>query len=150
MRFPKFIELKKMVFQKIIQKVENNPKQLFLVDGFGALLSAFLLGFVLVRIKDDIGMPPAILYVLAAIPIVFAIFDLYCYRKEHKRAGIFLKMIAILNIHYCIVSVGFAMYHKETLTSLGWIYIVVEVFIILLLSAIEFTVGKRLTEINND
>ncbi|EDP98185.1 hypothetical protein U8527_19460 [Kordia algicida OT-1] len=134
-----------MLFQHIIKKAENNPKKLFLIDGLGALLSAFLVGFVLVQFKDYFGMPANTLYLLAAFPIVFVFFDMYCYLKKHKKTGIFLKMIALLNLQYCMVSMGFAFYHKDTLTTLGWTYIFVEILILLLLSAFEFTVGKRLT-----
>lgn len=137
-----------MVFHKIIQKAEKNPKKLFLVDGFGALLSAFLLGFVLVRIKDALGIPEAILYFLAVFPIILIVFDVYCYLKEHKRTDIFLKLIAVLNVQYCILSIGLAFYYRETLTHLGWIYILVEILIILFLSTIEFTIGKQLNETN--
>ncbi|WP_420571877.1 hypothetical protein [Kordia sp.] len=137
-----------MGFHEIIKKAGNNPKKLFLVDALGAFLSAFLLGFVLVRLKNYVGIPPAALYFLSAFPVVFAIFDLYCYLKTHKKIGAFLKMIAVLNLQYCVVSLGFAFYHKKTLTGLGWTYISVEILIILLLSAIEFTVGKRLAGIN--
>ncbi len=44
------------------------PKQLFLLDAFGALLSAFFLGFVLVKYQVYIGMPENVLYILALIP----------------------------------------------------------------------------------
>lgn len=139
-----------MLFQQLLKKAENNPKKLFIIDGLGALLSAFLLGFVLVIFKDDVGIPLGTLYLLASFPIAFAIFDFYCYLKGNKTTGTFLKIIALLNVQYCIVSFGFALYHSETLTSLGWIYISIEILIILLLSAIEFTVGKQLTRITND
>ena len=33
------------------------PKKLFLIDGIGAVLSAFLLGVVLVKLQSLIGMP---------------------------------------------------------------------------------------------
>ena len=139
-----------MLFKQLLKKAENDPKKLFLVDGLGALLSAFLLGFILVSFKDDVGMPSGTLYLLAAFPIALAIFDFYCYRKENTTTGIFLKIIALLNVQYCILSLGLALYHRETLTSLGWIYISIEILIILLLSAIEFIVGKQLTENTND
>ena len=38
-------------------KLPTNPKKLFFIDGCGAILSAFLLGIVLVRFEKYIGMP---------------------------------------------------------------------------------------------
>ncbi|MEM6633615.1 MAG: hypothetical protein AAF694_28335 [Bacteroidota bacterium] len=56
-----------------------SPKKLLIIDGLGALLSAFLLGVVLVRFESQVGMPRNSLYVLAAFPCIFAIYDLISY-----------------------------------------------------------------------
>ena len=40
----------------IVQKWSIKPKKVFLIDGLGALLSIFLLGFVLPRLDKFIGM----------------------------------------------------------------------------------------------
>jgi len=133
-----------MLLTQLIKKAKSDPKKLFVIDGIGALISAFLLGIVFVNISSYIGIPTSTLYILAAFPIFFAIFDMYCYQKEHNTMGILLKTIAVLNLLYCFISIGFAIYHKEMLTNLGWIYISVEILILVFLSFIEFTVGKKI------
>lgn len=121
----------------------TNPKKLFLIDGLGAILSAFFLGVVLVRLESVFGIPTTTLYILAIIPIFFAIYDLYFYTTSNKDTGPFLKTIALLNILYCFVSIGFAFYHLDRITILGWLYILVETTIIIALANIEYKAGKK-------
>ena len=127
-----------------IEKFELNPKKLFLIDGIGAILSAFLLGFVLVRLEIFFGIPIPTLYFLATFPIFFAFYDFYCYRKKLDKLGQLLKGIAVLNILYCCLSLGFVLYHFETITSLGITYILLEIIIVFFLAILEIRVAKRL------
>lgn len=132
-----------MKFEDLITKAELNPKKLFLIDGFGAILSAFLLGVVLVKFEEIFGIPTSVLYFLATIPIFFVIYDVFCYQK-HLKIGLLLKGIAVLNMLYCCVSIGLISYHFSSITILGWTYVIVEIILVSFLAMIEFRVGKRI------
>ena len=132
-----------MKFEDLITKAELNPKKLFLIDGFGAILSAFLLGVVLVKFEEIFGIPTSVLYFLATIPIFFVIYDVFCYQK-HLKIGILLKGIAVLNILYCCISIGLISYHFSSITILGWTYIIVEIILVSFLAMIEFRVGRKI------
>ena len=121
----------------------KNPRKLFIVDGAGALLSAFFLGIVLVRLESIFGIPPSTLYFLASFPILFAVYDLICYFRA-KKLNIFLKGIAIANLVYCILSLGLAFYHQGVITLWGWGYFLVEVLVIVILSRVELKVSNRI------
>ena len=71
-----------MPIEQLITKAKLNSKKLFLIDGFGAIISAFLLGVVLVKFQEKIGVPVSVLYLLATIPVFFAAYDFYCYQKK--------------------------------------------------------------------
>ncbi len=73
-----------MPLKHLILKAKLNPKKLFLIDGFGTILSAFLLGVILVKFEIIFGIPISVLYILAIIPIFFAAYDFYCYRKRNR------------------------------------------------------------------
>ena len=134
-----------MKFEDLIMKAELNPKKLFLIDGFGAILSAFLLGVVLVKFEEIFGIPSSVLYFLAMLPIFFLIYDIYSYRKQLK-IGVLLKGIAILNVMYCGVSIGLVFYHFNTITILGWAYIIVEIILVGFLAMIEYSVGRSIVK----
>ncbi len=128
------------------EKILANPKMLFVIDGFGAMLSAFLLGFVLVTFESLIGIPSKTLYVLASIPICYIFYDVYSYNLPTQKVSVFLKGIAILNMLYCFISIGFAYYHMNTITMLGCLYIIVEIMILGILISVQYRIAKMLAK----
>ena len=132
-----------MKIKQILENIDLDPKMLFLIDGFGAILSAFLIGVLLVKFENYIGIPTSTLYFLATLPILFAAYDLYCFRKQNEKLGPYLKGIAIINLLYCFLSIGFAFYHSRTITNSGWTYIIVEILIVVTLAILEFEIAKR-------
>lgn len=125
-----------------MKKQDEYIKKLFLIDGFGAIVSAILLGIVLVKFERFFGIPKATLYFLASLPCLFATYDFYCYRKIDRNLGQFLKRIAIVNLLYCCLSIGLAVYHYQEITYLGWAYIVNEIIIVVVLAMIELRAAK--------
>lgn len=125
------------------KKLNFTPKQLFLIDAGGALLSALLLGVVLVRLEDFFGIPRSALYLLAVIPCFFAIYDLLCYFFTKQKAAHLLRIIAYANILYCCLSIGLAFYHAESITIFGWLYILGEVLIVVLLALLELKTARK-------
>ncbi len=121
-----------------------NPQKLFLIDGFGALLSAFLLGVVLVKFENIFGMPRNTLYFLAFLPCIFAAYDFYTYLRIRVNQGLYLKIIAIANLAYCFISIGLAFYHRHQLTALGWVYFLFEIAIVIILVIIELKMVAKL------
>jgi hypothetical protein len=59
-----------------MKKMSVTPKQLFLIDNLGGLLSTLLLGVVLVRFKTAFGMPLHVLYTLSCIACVYVLLRL--------------------------------------------------------------------------
>jgi len=122
--------------------INFNTKQLFLIDGLGALISALMLGVVLVKLEYLFGIPKEALYLLAVIPCFFFVYDVVGYQMKSKtKSQKLLKGIAHLNIAYCILSVGLAVYHYKVITILGWVYIIIEILIILYLVKMELAEG---------
>ncbi len=123
--------------RSLLQKFETNPKFLFLTDGVGAMVSAFLLGVILVRFEAIFGIPKSMLFLLAILPLFFAMFDFYAFKSAPDRYSRYFKVIASLNVAYCFLSIGLAFYHSEVVTYWGWGYIIGEVMIISVLIYLE-------------
>lgn len=115
----------------------TNPKQLFLIDGIGALVSALFLGVVFVQLESAIGMPKNILYGLALAPCFFAMYSFGCYFFVKSSRSPYLKFIAICNLLYCCTTIWLVYGNYENLTSLGLFYFIVELIVILILVGIE-------------
>lgn len=130
---------------KMIEKIRNKPQLLFVIDGLGALLSAFLLGVVLVRFEGLLGIPTTTLYALAVLPIFFAIYDGYCYTNSKNNIGQSLKIIATMNVLYCCLSVACIFYHQETISIYAELYIFIEILIVLALAFVEYKLAQSLS-----
>ncbi len=130
-----------MMFNK--KTHQANVKKLFYLDALGALLSVFLLGIVLVQLEWFFGFPKSALYILASIPVIFFIYDLLCLKLIKSNLGPYLKIIAIANISYCFISIGFAVYHQASVTIWGWVYLFLETIILIILALIEWRTAQK-------
>lgn len=119
------------------------PRQMFLVDSLGALVSALLLGIILVRFNDVFGLPVRVLYPLAAIALTFCLYSLGCYLLVRKKAKPYLQLIAVLNLLYCLLTIILVYYHHSMLSVLGYLYFMGEIIIITLLAYIELSVAPK-------
>ena len=125
--------------QSIFKNYNIHPKQLFLVDGLGGVVSAFFLGIVLVIFKDYIGMPTNILIILALIACLFAVYSLSCFFSFPKNWKSFMRLIAIANSIYCLLTFVLLIFYNNEISVLGHSYFIIEILIILSIVAIEFT-----------
>lgn len=129
--------------QPILNKIASNPKLMFLIDGFGAMLSVFLLGVVLVQLESVIGMPSQTLYILAGIAGVFSVYSFFWAFRITKNWKTFLKIIAFANLSYCLLTFGLLFYHHSELTTLGTIYFLSEILIIVSLAIFELRIASN-------
>ena len=118
-------------------------KSLFLLDAVGAIVSAFFLGVVLVYFQPYIGKPTKILYLLAAIPCVFLIYDLLCYFYVKHEWPHYLKGIAFANLAYCLLSIGSIVYYYKDLTTLGLSYFILEILVIFVVVYLELKAASK-------
>lgn len=120
-----------------IKRLITQPKRIFLIDGLGALLSAFLLIAVLARFQEFIGIPQRILYFLAGIASFFALYSHTCSLLVVEKWKVYLKIIMLANIAYCLLTIGVILYFRQTLTILGLIYFLGEISVIGILIWLE-------------
>jgi uncharacterized membrane protein YsdA (DUF1294 family) len=122
----------------------NLHQKIFLIDGIGALVSAILLGIVLVALEPYIGMPPKVLYVLALLAGAFAVYSLTCHIRVKTNRGRYLRIIAIVNLLYCCLTLGLVFYFREQVTIWGWLYFVGEIIIVSTLARMELKIAKTI------
>lgn len=130
-----------MKIERFLEKGKIKPKRLFLIDGSGAILSAIFLGVILVQMVNLVGIPKNTLYFLASFPCVFTLYDFYCYYKVNKRIGACLKLIGVANLMYSCLSIVLAIIHIGEIKTLGWIYLLLEVVIVVSLGIIELKIA---------
>lgn len=107
-----------------------NPKTIFLLDGLGACLTAFLLGVVLTAFNEYFGMPQKTLNILALIALGFAFYSFFCFFFIGSTWRLFLKIIAAANLLYCCLTTALVIYFYPQLTILGVSYFLLEIVVV--------------------
>ena len=124
--------------QNFLNKLILNQKRIFLIDAFGALLTAFLLFGILAQYEHYFGMPSTVLYALSGTAFGLFIYSISCYRFIKSNWKPFLGILIVCNIIYSFVSLGLLIQHAEQLTDLGWIYFILEIIVIGVIISLEY------------
>lgn len=119
------------------ERIDISPKNLFLIDCLGALLSTFFLFVVLKRFEEHFGMPEDVLNYLAGIAFAFFLYSFACFYFLKKNWKIFLSIIISANLLYTFLTLALVIYHSKTLTPLGITYFVLEMILVIGLVSIE-------------
>lgn len=124
------------------KKFALNPNKLFLVDGLGALLTAFLLFVIMKRFNEYFGAPQTTLACLCILALVFSFYSITCFFLLKDNWQPFLRAIIVANLLYCCLTAGLVFYSYPGITTLGIIYFLGEIIIILGLVFIELKTLK--------
>ena len=120
------------------------PKKIFLIDGAGALLTALTLIFAPVLLPGIFGLPQAQTMLLGSIAVCIAVYSLYNYvRFNPTRWKLLLRIIALANLAYCLLSLVVLLYFYKQVTVIGWIYFTGEIAIIISLFLWEMNILNR-------
>ncbi|MBR9921707.1 MAG: hypothetical protein GYB31_12785 [Bacteroidetes bacterium] len=122
-----------------MNKLSNN---IFLADSIGALLTASLLNFLIAPYETFFGMPQGMVYILAAIALLFGLYSLICHLRKASFKP-WLQIIAILNLIYVLFTGSLLFMHAKTLSTYGYLYFGIEILIILYLVSYEWKLAKN-------
>ncbi len=123
--------------QNFLNKLKTNSKRIFLIDSFGALLTAISLFGILAQLEQYFGMPRKILYLLSGIAFCLFIYSISCHKLIKSNWKPFLRILIICNIIYSLISFGLMIKYSEKLTELGWIYFILELIVIGIIIIVE-------------
>lgn len=127
-----------------IDYFSGKPEKLFLLDGLGAALTTCSLFFVVRNYNDYFGMPANTLTYLSAAGLVYCAYSMSCYFLLKGNWTSYLRIIAIGNFLYCILTMTFLYVYYNNLTRIGLTYFLGEMLIIVVLAYLELRVAQGL------
>jgi hypothetical protein len=130
---------------KTVNLFAAKPKILFLTDGLGALLTAFLLFVVLRNFNGYFGVSQKMLTWLSMIAAIFCFYSMICFVTLKGNWAPFIKAIGIANLMYCITT-GLLLVYSPGLTVAGAIYFLAEIAIIGVLVYVEFQAANAIRQ----
>ncbi len=116
--------------KKIIKKLKSNPKNIFVIDALGALLTSIFLFVISRKLCSHFGISSKTLTCLSVIALIFFFYSISCFFLLKKNWRPYLRIICIANLLYCILTFGLIIYHQQSITPLGISYFMAEIFII--------------------
>lgn len=134
----------KRTLKKFVESLTREPKSIFMIDGVGALMTAFFLYVVLRNVNDYVGMPITILTYLSMIAICLSIYSITCYLVVRQNFSPYIWGIIIANSLYCILTTWLVMTYYSFLIVLGVFYFAIELFIITMLIIIELRLALEI------
>lgn len=132
------------VVKQAINYTTKKPKILFLIDGTGAMFTAFLWFVILKNFHEYFGMPQTILTYLAIIAVIFCIYSTTCFLFLKDNWTPYIRVISIANLVYCILTIGILIANHPILTVLGITYFLIEILVICGLVYIELKVATAI------
>jgi hypothetical protein len=128
----------------LVQRLTENPKKVFFIDGAGASLTTTLLLSVVLPCRQYFGLPQYALYVLSGVAGVFAIYSLSCAVLARNRWSLLLIIIAVSNSLYCAATLMLLIVFRDSITWLAVIYFVGETVIMIGLVSLEIKIACQL------
>lgn len=120
-----------------------NDRNIFLLDGIGAILSACFTGLILIRYSLFLGINISLLQSLALLPAAYAIYSLSCYFFIAKTKPWMLLTIMGANLFYCLISLSLILF-RDRITWRGKLLLAAEIVVVLLVVLIEFNVYRKI------
>lgn len=120
-----------------------NERNIFLLDGVGALLSAGFTGLILIRYSLFLGLSVSLLQSLSLVALGFAAYSLTCYFFVTKTKLWMLAAIMLANLSYGLISLLIIL-TKDFITWRGKLVLVSEIVVVLLVVFLEFGVFRKM------
>ena len=127
-----------------IERVNQDPHFIFLIDGIGAGITALSLLLVLPNLPEVFTMPANILNYLGTIALVFATYSLCNFFLKLSKVKLLIRIIASANLVYCLFSGLIVARLLSQLSMLDVVYFLGEILIVCVLAIIEFRVSKSI------
>lgn len=128
--------------ESILQFIAK-PKNIFLIDAVGALITFILLFLVLRTLNTFFGLSKTTLEYLSLIAFIFSIYSFACFFLIKNNWKLYLKIICTANILYCILTFGILLYDYESISIFGIIYFLGEIVVIAGLVFLEIKTIKQ-------
>ncbi len=114
-------------------------RNVFLVDGLGAVGSTAATLTIVLALQPRFGMPASTLWALVLLAIGFIAYSLGCWAKKAPLRP-WLPVVMTANLSYCVVVGVTVAVHASEITTLGTVYFVGEMVVIVGVVVLEWRV----------
>ena len=135
---------------KIVLKFVQKPRNLFLVDAIGAMITTVILVVILINFNHYFGISKTTFSYLSLFVAFLCIYSTTCFFFLKDNWVIYIRIISSANLLYCLLTLGLMIFNHAELTIIGLIYFLVEMAIISGFVYIELSVANTIKEKKNN
>jgi hypothetical protein len=135
---------------KIVLKFAQKPRNLFLVDAIGAMITTVILVVILINFNHYFGISKTTFSYLSLFVAFLCIYSTTCFFFLKDNWVIYIRIISSANLLYCLLTLGLMIFNHAELTIIGLIYFLVEMAIISGFVYIELSVANTIKEKKNN
>jgi hypothetical protein len=129
-----------MRFKKLVARFASNPKQLFLFDSMGGILSAAVPLLILWKFESHFGLPGEVLIAMSITGFLYCAFSLLCALRIKSRWNFFLKILVVANSTYLLALMAYTAINFSDLSQLGLAYLLIDHFVLISVISLELAV----------
>lgn len=133
---------------KIRRYFRAHPNHLLLLDAGGALFTTFVLFVMSVFCSAWVGIPATILEYLSLIACIICLYSTGSCLLVRRKFPTFILIAGLLNILYCVATIGVMYHYRSDLSFYGAAYFIAEVLVIFLLIQLEVKVAAAILNHN--
>ena len=110
-----------------------SPSKVFLVDGFGALLTAVFIHLLATFFIDWVGLPVKVLRILTLVALMMAVYSFCCHLFGKGNNSKWLRVIMVANLVYIMATAIILVIYRDQLKWPGLIYFLSEFVVVFIL-----------------
>jgi hypothetical protein len=116
------------------------PRNIFLIDGIGAALSALFLLGILAQFPEYVGLSKNIFLALGAIACLLCTYSFACFFFSTKKRPALLGVTIAANTLYAALTLSLLLYFGQMISFLGMYYFISELIVLGILIKLEYGV----------
>lgn len=117
--------------------------KLLLLDAIGALVSSIGLAILIPAFHSYFNFPIDVLYILGVVAAIFSIYSFFSYLFSGEKWRKFLRIIAIANLSYCILTAALVVKLLDVISVLAIAYFLAEILLVVSLAIWELKVAYQ-------
>lgn len=128
------------MIQKVIKKIIETQKLIYLIDTIGATLSMTYVFLIGCFFQNYFGLSATWWFVLSGVAFGIALYSAFCFFTAPKNNITRLSIIITNNLLYKLLSLAVLICNYDSLTLLGLCYLMMELFVLTLIILLELKV----------
>lgn len=116
------------------------PRNIFLIDGLGAALSALFLLGILAQVPEYIGLSKHILLTLGGVACLLCTYSFACFLFLAKKWRVLLGVTIVANTLYAALTLSLLLYFGQMISFLGMYYFISELIVLGIIIKLEYGV----------